>query len=146
PSRTLATARRLRRSNSSTLPCGLIQREIGHKPSTSLTIPVSIAQELAQDGFDVDAFSQSVRGWAAPTLEFDRLIRTGDLEHGNCPVLNWMASNISVSVDNHGNMMPCKKKSTEKIDGIVSAIMAVALCMANTKTPSVYATRGVIAL
>ena len=105
-----------------------------------------LAQELAQDGFDVDAFNQSVRGWAAPTLEFDRLIRTGDLEHGNCPVLNWMASNISVSVDNHGNMMPCKKKSTEKIDGIVSAIMAVALCMANTKTQSVYATRGVIAL
>ena len=42
PPWTIATARRLRRSSSPTLPCGLIQKEIGHRSSTSLSEPVSI--------------------------------------------------------------------------------------------------------
>ncbi|KKN81144.1 hypothetical protein LCGC14_0323630, partial [marine sediment metagenome] len=105
-----------------------------------------LSHELEQDGMDVLAFGQGFRSMAAPTSEFDRLIRAGELEHGGCPVLSWHASNVSVRLDDAGCMKPSKVKSTEKIDGIVSAIMAVGLCMAHEEKKSVYATRGVIAL
>ena len=105
-----------------------------------------LGHELAQDGFDVEAFGQGFHDMAAPTAHFDRLIRAGDLEHGDCPVLNWMASNVSVALDPTGSMKPDKVKSSEKIDGIVAAIMAVGLCMAHEEKRSIYSTRGVIAL
>ena len=36
-----------------------------------------------------------------------------------------MASNMVVELDAAGNIKPSKKKSTERIDGIVAAIMAL---------------------
>ncbi|MCH8851198.1 MAG: terminase large subunit [Planctomycetes bacterium] len=105
-----------------------------------------LGHELAQDGFDVQACGQGFHDMAAPTAHFDRLIRAGVLEHGSCPVLNWMASNVSVNLDPTGSMKPDKVKSSEKIDGIVAAIMAVGLCMAHEERPSVYADRGLLSL
>jgi phage terminase large subunit-like protein len=40
------------------------------------------------------------------------------------PVLRWMASNVAVETDAAGNLKPSKKKSTERIDGIVAGVMA----------------------
>ena len=62
---------------------------------------------------------------AGPTKTFDQLIRAGKIQHGNNPVLTWMAGNVAVDVDTHQNFRPCKKRSTERIDGIVAAVMAV---------------------
>ena len=45
----------------------------------------------------------------------------GELRHGDNPVMRWMASNVSVRMDPAGNLKPDKKKSTERIDGIVAA-------------------------
>lgn len=39
------------------------------------------------------------------------------------PVLRWMASNVAVETDAAGNLKPSKKKSPERIDGIVATIM-----------------------
>ncbi len=47
------------------------------------------------------------------------------LRHGNNPVLRWMASNVAVETDAAGNLKPSKRKSKEKIDGIVALIMAL---------------------
>jgi phage terminase large subunit-like protein len=44
-------------------------------------------------------------------------------------VLRWMAGNVSLETDAADNWKPSKKKSTERIDGIVAAIMAVGLAM-----------------
>jgi phage terminase large subunit-like protein len=62
----------------------------------------------------------------------------------NNPVLNWMASNVMVREDAAGNLKPDKERSTEKIDGIVGTIMALARALAHGgKKPSVYAERGI---
>ena len=45
--------------------------------------------------------------------------------HGGHPVLRWMAGNVSIDTDATGNWKPSKKKSIEKIDGIVALIMAI---------------------
>jgi phage terminase large subunit-like protein len=60
-----------------------------------------------------------------PTKEFERLILLGLLDHGKDPVLRWMVSNVDLFFDSSGNYKPDKKKSSEKIDGVISAIMAI---------------------
>ena len=45
------------------------------------------------------------------------------------PCCRWMAGNVSLETDAADNWKPSKKKSTERIDGIVAAIMAVGLAM-----------------
>ena len=105
-----------------------------------------LGHELQQDGFKVFAHGQGFYGMAAPTAEFERRLRGGTLAHGDCPVLRWMAQNCSVEIDAAGNMKPSKKKSTEKIDGIVAAIMALTLVMAREDNTSVYSKRGVLVL
>ncbi len=39
--------------------------------------------------------------------------------------LRWMMSNVSIRQDPAGNVKPDKAKSTDRIDGVVAAIMAV---------------------
>ena len=68
---------------------------------------------------------------ANPTKEFDRLIIDGKIQHGGHPVLTWMAGNVAVEIDASENMKPSKKKSTERIDGIVAAVMAVGRATSN---------------
>lgn len=84
-----------------------------------------LSTQLAGDGFEVVGFGQGFASMASPTREFERLVIGQDLAHGGNPVLRWMASNVSVEMDAAGNMKASKKKSTERIDGIVAAIMAI---------------------
>jgi phage terminase large subunit-like protein len=51
------------------------------------------------------------------------------LEHGNNPVLTWMAANAASEIDPAGNQKFSKKKSTEKIDGMVALAMALGRAM-----------------
>jgi phage terminase large subunit-like protein len=86
---------------------------------------------------------QGFASMANPTKEFDRLIVDGKIQHGNNPVLAWMAGNASVEIDAHENMKPSKKKSTERIDGIVAAVMAVGRAATNQQQQWYYATNPV---
>ena len=72
---------------------------------------------------------------------------SGKLRHGGHPVLRRMASNVAVELDAAGNLKPSKKRSTERIDGIVAAIMALGRAL-NQPPPSrrVYEDRGIIIL
>jgi phage terminase large subunit-like protein len=88
-----------------------------------------IGQQLMGDGFNVVDFGQGIGSMSAPAKELERRISAGDFRHNNNPVLNWMAGNVSVFNDAAGNIRPLKEKSSDKIDGIVSAIMATGLSM-----------------
>ncbi|HEY1603863.1 MAG TPA: terminase TerL endonuclease subunit, partial [Pirellulales bacterium] len=88
-----------------------------------------LSMELAADGLNVIAFGQGFYSMAAPTKEFERLVVTHKLRHTNHEVLNWMAENMAVSQDPAGNLKPDKKKSSEKIDGVVAGIMALGRAM-----------------
>jgi phage terminase large subunit-like protein len=70
---------------------------------------------------------------------------SGKLAHSGHPVLRWIAGNVSIEKDAADNWKPSKKKSIERIDGIVALIMA--LDRASTQplaTQSVYETRGIL--
>jgi phage terminase large subunit-like protein len=95
-----------------------------------------LANQLLQEGLPVVLFGQGFASMGAPTKELERLVMGHGYDHGNHPVLNWMASNAAVVTDAAGNIKPAKDKATEKIDGIVAQIMAVGLSMAgNSDVP-----------
>jgi len=95
-----------------------------------------LAQQLQdEDGLPLTEFRQGYRSMNEPTKYFEGLVMKGDLKHGGNEVLRWMASNVTVRTDPSGNIKADKQKSTEKIDGIVAAIMAVGLAITHEAEP-----------
>lgn len=84
-----------------------------------------LATQLDSDGFTVVPFGQGYASMNAPTKKLDELVRAGKLAHGGHPVLRWMAGNVSLETDAADNWKPSKKKSIERIDGIVALIMGL---------------------
>jgi phage terminase large subunit-like protein len=89
-----------------------------------------LSTQLQGDGFEVVAFGQGYASMSAPAKELEALVLSGRLRHGGNPVLRWMASNVSIERDAAGNIKPSKKRSAEKIDGVVALTMALGLALA----------------
>lgn len=95
--------------------------------------------QLEGDGFNIFAFGQGFKDMTAPTKELEKLVIAGKIRSGKNPVLRWMASNVFVEQDAAGNLKPSKKKSTERIDGIVATIMGLGQAMLTpTTATSIY--------
>jgi len=105
-----------------------------------------LIQYLEDDGFELVKFGQGFASMASPTRELLRIILDKTFRHNNHPILNWMIDNVVVKQDEAGNLKPDKAKSSEKIDGIVAAIMGLDRAMRNIGSTSVYAGRGVISI
>ncbi len=101
---------------------------------------VHIITQLSQDGFDVHPMRQGFQSMSAPTKELEKRVIARDLKH-NSPVLDWCMSNVMVEQDAAGNLKPSKKKSTEKIDCVVSLINAIGAYLSNPMMGSVYDVR-----
>lgn len=98
-------------------------------------------------GEKVIAFPQGVLSMNAPFREFLELLACKRLHHDNSPVMRWMVGNVVA--ERHGGLIkPSKDKSTEKIDGVTAAVMAIGRALhAVANTPmSVYDSRGVVEL
>lgn len=116
-------------------------REIGYDPWNAHEL---MQQLKDQDELTVTEVRQGFQSMSAATKRFLELVLQGRLAHGGHAVLRWMAANMKVRTDPNENAMPCKKKSRQRIDGIVAAIIALALALrAAPKKGSVYQTRGV---
>lgn len=90
-----------------------------------------LCTQLMGDGLAVESFSQSFMSFGYPTRRTLELIAEAGIDHGNNPVLSWMAGNAACDADSAGNIKFSKAKSTEKIDGIVALTMAVGHAEAN---------------
>lgn len=105
----------------------------------------SVAAKLVERGVNIQPFTQTISNYAFPMREFERLVGLGAIDHYNNPVARWMLSNVVVREDVNGNKRPDKAKSSEKIDGIVAAIMALGQHLSDVKTnDSVYNFRGLV--
>ena len=105
-----------------------------------------VMNTLDSAGFRVTEFRQGFASMSVPTKELEILVRSEKVSHGDNEVLRWMASNVAVEEDAAGNVKPSKKKSTEKIDGIVALIMAIGLSGLEVEAKSVYEERGFLTL
>ncbi len=102
--------------------------------------------ELMEDGLDVVPFGQGFASMSGPSKELETLILTNKLSHDGNPVMKWMVSNVATRTDPAGNIKPDKERSSEKIDGVVSTVMALGRAISKdnaSRGPSVYEERGV---
>jgi phage terminase large subunit-like protein len=99
-------------------------RGIGLDPWNS----AQLGQQLQGDGLPMSDFRQGYGSLSAPSKQLENWVVAGKLLHGGHPVLSWQASNVAIQQDSAaGNIKPSKAKSTERIDGIVSLVMAIGL-------------------
>mgnify|MGYP001583740392 CR=1 FL=1 len=105
-----------------------------------------MVQSLDRDGMKVIPFGQGFASMAHPTKELMVRILQGRIHHGGNEALRWMASNVVVEQDAAGNVKPSKKKSSEKIDGIVALVMGLDRALRDeTPKKSYLGTRPIIA-
>lgn len=106
-----------------------------------------LAQQLTDDGLTVVGCGQGMSSLSAASKHLELLLMQGKLLHSGHPVLRWMASNVAVETDAAANIKPSKKKSREKIDGIIASVMAIGrMIVADGERGSVYEERGLITL
>ncbi len=84
-----------------------------------------IAVELLEEGVNAVPISQNFAHLTAPSKELEGLVLSARLGHGGNPVLRWMAGNVVLLRDTNDNYRPNKRRSRERIDGIVALIMAL---------------------
>jgi phage terminase large subunit-like protein len=101
--------------------------------------------QLQDDGHEVVPFGQGYASLSAPSKELEKLVLSKGLRHDGNPVLRWCASNVMIETDAAGNIKPSKRKSTERIDGIVALVMAIGRAIvAEPEFRSVYEDRGML--
>jgi phage terminase large subunit-like protein len=100
---------------------------------------------LSDEGVDLPMreFIPGFKSYAAAVDAFERALLGGKMQHNGNPLLRWQAGNVIVETDPAGNRKPTKAKSLDRIDGIVSAIMACGLA-ATDEGPQVYRGAGLM--
>lgn len=93
------------------------------------------AQDLMSEGIDVLEFYQSKRNYSEPWKWMIAALKDTRLHHNAHPILRWMAGNTAVEIDGLDGVMPKKKKSNEKIDGICAMCMALGAWLIEPKAP-----------
>lgn len=104
------------------------------------------ASRLQEESIDIIPMGMGFASFAAPSVEFERLLLLGKINHGGHPMLRWMVNNLGYETDAKGNKKPVKKaNSNGKIDGIVTLIMAIDRAMRH-QFGSIYDKRGVLSI
>ncbi|MCX5478462.1 terminase large subunit [Kaistia geumhonensis] len=102
-----------------------------------------LVADLETEGVEIDRLIEMRQGIATlgePSKHFERLVYAELLDHGGHPVMRWMAGNAVVRFDENLNFAPAKKRSAEKIDGIVAGVMAAGLAFRNDDAKSFWET------
>jgi phage terminase large subunit-like protein len=85
-----------------------------------------LVQELMDEGIELSPFTQTLTNYSSPTKELQRLIMSEKLRVGKNPILKWMLSGCVPIYDTNENVRIDKSRSTNRIDGIIAAIMGIA--------------------
>ena len=105
-----------------------------------------IVVNLINDGGILNPIGMGFVSMSAPTKLLEKLILSKQINHGGNPVLRWMMNNIHITEDPAGNIKPNKAKSTQKIDGVVALICALAEYLNSIEgdNESIYEGRGLM--
>lgn len=104
-------------------------------------------QQLDNEGVELpmESFGQGYKDMAPAVDEFETMLIDGKVKHNGNPCLTWNAANAVIVSDPAGNRKLAKDKSTGRIDGIVSSVMAVGMkLLVPADKPSIYEERGII--
>lgn len=76
-------------------------------------------------GINMQPYSQAVGNFNAPTKEFERLLKEGNLVIDKSSNILWQIGNVELKMDINGNCKPSKEKDKKKIDSVISMITAL---------------------
>ena len=85
-----------------------------------------VGAKLLNEGLSFKAIRQGALSLNAPTKEFERLVATNKLRHGDNPLLTWCVSNCVAETDKNQNVMLSKSKSHAKIDPAAALTNSIA--------------------
>ncbi|MGL4926486.1 MAG: terminase large subunit [Plesiomonas shigelloides] len=80
--------------------------------------------QLQGAGLDVEPFPQTYLKFSPVAKSFEVFVTRKVVRHRGDPVLTWAMSNVVMESDANANIKPNKKKSANKIDPAVAALMA----------------------
>jgi phage terminase large subunit-like protein len=103
-------------------------REIAFDRFHAYPMVSSLQERFPEQLADV---GQTYRFLNGPAKELERLLAEGRFHHGGNPVMRWMASHCVVETNQDDMIRPSRKRSADKIDGVLAACMALERAMAN---------------
>ena len=92
-----------------------------------------IVKDLEDMDLTVLEFGQGFASMSPPSKEMEKLVLSRKIVFPDNPALAWCFSNVIAETDAAGNVKPSKKRSKEKIDMVVSCIMALDGALRNSK-------------
>jgi phage terminase large subunit-like protein len=96
-------------------------RSLAYDPWRATHVVIS----LQERGVNVRPFPQSFPEMNTPICEFEKMITGKKIFHNGDPVSKWMLQNVALIINSTGLVKFDKRKSNEKIDGMVAAAMAI---------------------
>ncbi len=120
--------------------------EIPYDPYNATQIVTNLMKDTGED-FMVK-FQQGFLSMSPAAKDFEIKVLTQKTAHGGNPVMKWQMSCVELDTDPAGNIKPVKpdrNKSVKRIDGPVTAIMALDRAVKHTSQTSIYESRGIIA-
>lgn len=87
-----------------------------------------VIQNLQKAGHDeiIAEYQQGIRYMSEPAKLLEKMLYGGEIDLLQDPVLRWMFRNVVIYRDSNGNIKPDKKRSQNKIDGVIALINALA--------------------
>lgn len=115
-------------------------RECGYDPWKA----TELATDLENEGAKMVMMRQGHATLVPGADALEKKVLKQELRHGGNPVLRWMASNATGREDANGNVIPDKKNSYSRIDGISALVNAMGRAIvAGADERSVYEERGI---
>jgi phage terminase large subunit-like protein len=102
-----------------------------------------LRQRMGADEFTMVEFGQGFKSMSPAAKNFERLVLSGKVHHDANPILRWNLDNTVVEIDAAEGIKPSKRKSTQRIDGIVASVMALDRALRHEGGPSIYETQGI---
>ena len=119
-------------------------QELAYDPWSATQTAIRVRDDI---GIPVVPMRQGFMSLSEPTKEFERLVVSKQLAHGNNECLTYQANNVAVRHDPAGNIKPDKARNQKhKIDGIVASIMALGRATLAESKDSIYETEGITIL
>jgi phage terminase large subunit-like protein len=101
---------------------------------------------MNEEGFPMVEYGSTVRNFSEPMKELEKMIIGRQIEFNMDPVLMWMFGNVVATLNKKDNIFPNKERPENKIDGVVSIIMALGRAILNQSESDGYITGNIITL
>lgn len=102
-------------------------KQIGYDPWTALQTAIQLEGELGE-GVMVPV-RQGYKTLSPPSKMLEAMVSKQQIHHFGQPVLRWMSDNVVIEHHPDEAIKPSKKKSSEKIDGVIALVTALERAM-----------------